>query len=198
MRKLVIVCFLATFVLGGSALAQDPENPFVNNIGIYLNVAATGNCGAIDENVPFTAYVILTKLTYPEVWAWEARFTFENILQIGETVFGDHVNAGTREGEYIIGLASPLFAVNRNVIVAEFDLMVNNFFNDVNEPSYVYVDGIFFSLLPNGQPAYLEAPGSNGVGLYQAIDGPQLTMNGDCQPVAVESSSWGNLKSLYR
>ena len=201
MRKLVIVCFLATFVLGGSALAQDPENPFVNNIGIYLNVAATGNCGAIDENVPFTVYVILTQLTYPEVWAWEARFTFENILQIGETVFGDHVNAGTREGEYIIGLASPLFAVNRNVMVAEFELMVNDFFNDVNQASNVYVDGIYFSLLPNGQPAYLEAPGSDGVALWQAIggaDSPQLSMNGDCVPVGVESSSWGNLKSLYR
>ena len=198
MRKLVIVCFLATFVLGGSALAQDPENSFVNNIGIYLNVAATGNCGAIDENVPFTVYVILTQLTYPEVWAWEARFTFENILQIGETVFGDHVNAGTREGEYIIGLASPLFAVNRNVMVAEFELMVNDFFNDVNQASNVYVDGIYFSLLPNGQPAYLESSGSTGVGLYQAIEGPQLSMNGDCAPVATEASSWGNLKSLYR
>ncbi len=198
MRKLVIVCLLATFVLGGSAFAQDPENPFANNIGIYLNDAGTGNCGAIEGNVPFTVYVMLTKLSYPEVWAWEAKFTFENIRQIGETVFGGHVNAGSREGEYIIGLASPLFAVNGNVIVAEFDLMVVDFFNDVNEPSYVYVDGIYFNTLPNGQPAYLEAPGSSGVSLYQAIEGPQLSMNADCQPVAVESSSWGNLKSLYR
>jgi len=198
MKKMVLVFTLAAFALSGSAFAQDPENPFVNNIGVYLNDAATGNCGAIDENVPFTVYVILTKLTNPEVWAWEARFTFENITQTGSLVFGDHVNAGTREGEYIIGLADPLFAVNSNVIVAEFGLMVVNFFNDATQPSYVYVDGIYFSTLPNGQPAYLEVPGSNGVGLYQAIDGPQLTMNGDCQPVAVESSSWGNLKSLYR
>jgi len=198
MRKLVIVCILATFVFGGSALAQDPENPFVNNIGIYLNVAGTGNCGAIDGNVPFTVYVMLTKLTNPEVWAWEAGFTFENITQISSTVFGDNVDAGTRDGEYIIGLASPLFAVNRSVIVAEFGLMVVDFFNDVNQPSNVYINGIYFSLLPNGQPAYLEAAGSTGVGLYQAIEGPQLSMNGDCAPVATEASSWGNLKSLYR
>jgi hypothetical protein len=88
--------------------------------------------------------------------------------------------------------------VNRNVIVAEFGLMVVDFFNDVNQPSNVYVDGIYFSLLPNDQPAYLEAPGSSGVSLYQAIEGPQLSMNGDCAPVATEASSWGNLKSLYR
>ncbi len=198
MRKLVIVCLLATFALGGSALAQDPENPFANNIGIYLNESATGSCGQIDANVPFTVFVILNKLTYGEVWGWEARFTFENILQIGENVFGDHVNAGTRDGEYIVGLASPLMAMNSSVIVAEFDLMVNDFFNDVNMPSNVFVDGIYFSLLPNGQPAYLEAPGSTGVSLYQAIEGPQLSMNCDCAPVATEASSWGNLKSLYR
>ena len=198
MKKMVLVFTLAAFALSGSAFAQDPENPFVNNIGVYLNDAATGNCGAIEGNVPFTVYVILTKLSYPEVWAWEAKFTFENIRQIGETVFGDHVNAGSREGEYIIGLASPLFAVNRNVMVAEFELMVNDFFNDVNQASNVYVVGIYFSLLPNGQPAYLEAAGSTGVGLYQAIEGPQLSMNGDCAPVATEASSWGNLKSLYR
>jgi len=198
MRKLVIVCLLATFALGGSAMAQDPENPFANNIGIYLNEAATGSCGQIDENVPFTVFVILNKLTYPEVWGWEAKFTFENILQIGSTVFGDHINAGTREGEYIVGLATPLFAANRSVIVAEFDLMVNDFFNDVNQPSNIFVDGIYFSLLPNDQPAYLEASGSTGVSLYQAIEGPQLSMNCDCAPVATETSSWGNLKSLYR
>ena len=64
MRKLVIVCLLATFVLGGSVFAQDPENPFVNNIGMYLNIACTGNCGAIEGNVPFTDYVMLTKLSY--------------------------------------------------------------------------------------------------------------------------------------
>ncbi len=201
MKKMVLVLVLATFAISGSAIAQDPDNPFVNNIGVYLNVAATGNCGAIGENTPFTVYVILTKLTNPEVWGWEAKFTFENILQIGERVFGDHINAGTREGEYIVGLAMPLMAANRNVIVAEFDLMINDFFNDVTQPSNVYVDGIYFSLLPNDQPAYLEAPGSNGVALWQAIggaDSPQLSMNGDCIPVGVESSSWGNLKSLYR
>lgn len=201
MKKIVIVLILAAFALSGSAFAQDPGNPFVNNIGIYLNEAATGNCGAIGENAPFTVYVILTMLTYPEVWAWEAKFSFENILQIGETVFGDHVNAGTREGEYIVGLATPLFASNGNVIVAEFVLMVNDFYNDVTQPSNVYVEGIYFSLLPNGQPAYLESSGSTGVALWQAIgeaDSPQLSMNGDCTPVGVESSSWGNLKSLYR
>ncbi|MCK9996124.1 MAG: hypothetical protein KAH56_07570 [Candidatus Krumholzibacteria bacterium] len=179
-------------------MAQDPQNPYANNIGIYLNEAATGSCGQIDEDVIFTVFVILNKLSYPEVWGWEAKFSFENILFMGDLVFGDHVNVGTRDGEYIVGLATPLYAVNRSVIVAELTLMVSGYFNDVTQPSNVYIDGIYFSLLPSGQPAYLEASGSTGVSLYQAIEGPQLSMNCDCAPVGTENSSWGNLKSLYR
>jgi hypothetical protein len=201
MRRIALAALLVTFAVSGTAFAQDPENPFNNNIGIYLNPAATGSCGAIEENVQFTVFVILTRLTNPEVYGWEAKFTFDNILKLGDTVFGDHINAGTRPGEFIVGLSNPLTAVNGNVIVAELNLMVSDFFNDVNTPSNVTIEGIYFSLLPNGQPAYLEAPGSNGVGLYQALGGTgdaQLSMNGDCAPVGVEESTWGNVKSLYR
>ncbi len=203
MRKFAIAFVLLTFVLGGTALGQDPGNPFVNNIGIYLNPAATGSCGAIGEDVPFTVFVILTALTHDEVWGWEAGFTYDNILKLGHTVFGDHVNAGTRPGEFIVGLGSPLLAVNGNVIVAELTLMVNGFYNDVNFPSNVFVSGIYFSLIDpiQGPPAYLEASGSTGVALHQAIGGmgdAQLSMNCDCAPVGVEESSWGNVKSLFR
>jgi len=201
MKKIVILLSMAVLVLGGSAFAQDPGNPFNNNIGIYLNPAATGNCGTIGEDVQFTVFVILTQLTNPEVYGWEAKFTFENILKLGDTVLGEHINAGTRPGEFIIGLSSPMSAVNGNIIVAEFNLMVSGYFNDVSQPSNVYIDGIYFSLLPNGQPAYLEAPGSNGVALYQAVAGlgdAQLSMNGDCVVVGVEETTWGGVKSLYR
>ena len=201
MRKIALAALLLTFVASGSALAQDPGNPFNNNIGIYLNPAATGSCGTIGEDVQFTVFVILTELTNPEVYGWEAKFSFDNILKLGHTVYGDHINAGTRPGEFIVGLSNPLTAVNGNVIIAELTLMVSGYFNDVDMPSNVFIDGIYFSLLPNGQPAYLEAPGSDGVALWQAIGGmgdAQLSMNCDCAPVGVEESTWGNVKSLYR
>ena len=201
MRKLAIAALLLAIVAAGSAQAQDPGNPFNNNIGIYLNTAATGSCGTIGEDAPFTVFVILTELTNPEVYGWEAKFSFDNILKLGDTVYGDHINAGTRPGEFIIGLSNPLTAVNGSVIIAELNLMVSGFFNDVTQPSNVTIDGIYFSLLPNGQPAYLEAPGSDGVALYQAVGGAgdaQLSMNCDCAPVGVEESTWGNVKSLFR
>ena len=201
MRKIALAVLLLAFAVSGSALAQDPGNPFNNNIGIYLNPAGTGSCGTIGENVQFTVFVILTELTNPEVYGWEAKFTFDNILKLGEFVYGENINAGTRPGEYIVGLSNPLIAVNGNVIVAELTLMISDFFNDVAQPSMVTIDGVYFSLLPSGQPAYLEAPGSNGVALYQAVGGAgdsQLSMNSDCGPVGVEESTWGNVKSLYR
>jgi hypothetical protein len=201
MRKMVIICVLATFALGGSAFAEDPNDMDLNNIGIYLNPAGTGSCGAIDADIPFTVFVVLTRLTNPEVWGWEAKFVYENILGLGVSPYGDHIDAGTREGEHIVGLAEPLMAMGGTAVVAEMHLMVNGALNDITQASNVYVQGTFFPLLPNGQPAYLEASGSDGVALWQAINGPetpQLSMNCDCAPVAVEASSWGNVKSLYR
>lgn len=201
MKKIVLVLTLAACVLSGSAFANDPGDMDRNNIGIYLNQAGIGNCGAIDANIPFTVFVVLTRLSNPEVWGWESKFVFENILSLGVTPNGEYIDAGTRDGEHIVGLSMPLMAMNQTVVVAEMDLMVSGALNDVTQPSNVYIEGIYFSLLDNGQPAYLDVSGSNGVALWQAISGPetpQLSMNGDCVPVAVEASSWGNLKSLYR
>ena len=201
MKKIVLVLTLAACVLSGSAFANDPGDMDRNNIGIYLNEAGIGNCGAIDANIPFTVFVVLTRLSNPEVWGWESKFVFENILSLGVTPYGEHIDAGSRDGEHIVGLSMPLMAMNQTVVVAEMDLMVSGALNDVTQPSNVYIEGIYFSLLDSGQPAYLDVSGSNGVALWQAISGPetpQLSMNGDCVPVAVEASSWGNLKSLYR
>jgi len=200
-KKIALAVALLTFVLGGPVLAQDPGNPYANNIGIYLNQAATGSCGAIGSGIPFTAFVILTDLSNPEVWGWEAKFSFENITLLGTTIHGSYINVGTRAGEYVVGLSEPLMAVNGRCEIMTMDLVVLDFFNDASQPSNVYISGIYFSLLDNGQPAYLANPGGSGVALWQSIGGaddPQLSMNCGCAPVAVEESTWGGLKSLYR
>lgn len=199
--KRIVLAILMIALVSGSALAQDPDNPFNNNIGIYLNPAATGSCGAIGEDIPFTAYVILTRLTNDEVWGWEAKFVFDNILSLGVNVYGDHINAGTRPGEQIVGYSDPMIPVNGMLVVAELDLLVSGYFNDISQESNVFIEGIYFSLLPNEQPAYLSASGGGGVALWQAIGGEadaQLAMNCGCAPVATEESTWGTLKSLYR
>jgi hypothetical protein len=215
MKKMVLVLTLAVFALTGSAFAQDPA--YQNNIGLYLTPDGhldptaedgTGSCGAIGADVPFTAYLVLSKLTNAEVWGWEARVTPENMLEIGTTIYGDFVDAGTRPNEHIVGLAAPLFASGGAVAVAEFQYLVSGFYNDLGMPSYVFIEGVYFSLIDpiQGPPAYLEASGSEGVALNPAFGDPfnpqdlvpQLVMNGDCTVVSVEESSFGSVKSLFR
>jgi len=182
MKKIVLVLTLAACALSGSAFAQDPGDMDLNNIGIYLNEAGIGNGGAIDADIRFTVFVVLTRLTNTEVWGWEAKFVYENILSLGVTPYGEHIDAGMRDGESIVGLAEPLMAMGGTVVVAEMHLMVNGAMNDVTQPSNVYIEGTHIALLPSGQPAYLDASGSDGVALWQAINGPetpQLSMNGD-------------------
>ena len=214
MKKMVLVLTLAAFALSGSAFAQDPS--YVNNIGMFLtpaghldptNIDGTGSCGSVLEDTPFTAFVVLSKLTNPEVWGWEAKIYPDNMLELGVTVYGDHVDAGSRANEHIVGLATPLVADGEGaVVVAEIQYLVNSFYNDISFPSYAFVEGVYFSLLDpiKGPPAYLEAPGSAGVALHGTLgdpqqDGlPQLIMNGDCLGVGVEDASFGSVKSLYR
>ena len=211
MKKMVLVLTLAAIALNGSAFAQDPIN--TDNIGLYLTPGGyadpgaddgTGSCGTFAENEIFTVFVVLSELTYDEVWAWEVKITPLNMLFLGDTVYGSHINAGTLENEYIVGLADPLFAVDGAVTVAEILYSVNSFYNDITQPSYAFLEGIEFSLLPSGAPAYLEAPGSTGIELHPAIGDPtnhflpQLIINGDCNVVGAEETTWGGVKSLYR
>ncbi len=211
MKKIVLVLTLVAFALSGSAFAQDPN--YADNIGLYLTPGGwadpgaddgSGSCGSVGEDELFTVFVVLSKLTNPEVYGWEVKISPLNMLFMGDNVYGDHINAGTRDFEYIVGLAHPLFAVDRAVAVAELTYSVNSFYNDISQPSYAFLEGIYFSLLPNGAPAYLEAPGSEGVELHPALGDPrnpflpQLIMNGDCNVVGTEESTGGGVKSLYR
>ncbi len=204
MKKMVLVLTLVAFALTGTAFAGDPG--YSNNIGLEL--ADGTSCGTVGEDAPFTAFIVLSKLTNNEVWGWEGRFSFENLLNLGFAFYGDGVDAGTRPDEHLVGLGTPLLVVDGAVVVGELEYMVNSFYNDIGQPSYVFIEGVYFSLIDpiNGPPAYLEASGSAGVALHNALGDPldqsgvipQLTMNGDCWVVSVEESSFGSVKSLFR
>ena len=193
MKKMVFVVALLAFALTGSAFAQDPA--YRDNIGIYLDEAGTIGCGTAPLSTPTPAYLILTKLTNNEVLGWEAKITFDNMFVLSFTLRGQAVDAGSRENEYVVGFASPLPAVNGNVVVADLSIFLNN-----ANPAYAFADEIYFSLLENGLPAYLDGA-SGGHSLYPALGGtsdPMFIVNGDCAPVSVEDSSFGSVKSLFR
>jgi hypothetical protein len=214
MKKMVLVFTLAAFALCGSAFAQD--NHYTNNIGLYLTPGGyldpgaddgTGSCGTVEPNTPFIAYVVLSEMTYNEVWGWEALFFPENMYFTGTEFYGQGFNAGTRENEVIVGLAEPLLASEGAVVVAELTFLISDFFHDLSQPSKVFIEGVYYSTIDpvQGPPAVLIAPGGPAIELHPALGAepnevslPQLIINGDCDVVAVEGSSWGALKSLYR
>lgn len=213
MKLMGLILVLAAFVLSVSALAQDPAE--YDKIGLFLTPGGyenpiahdgTGSCGDALEDSPFTAFVVLFRLFNPEVWGWEAKIFPDNMLELGVTIYGDYVDAGSRPNEHIVGLAAPLVAVHGAVVIAEIQYLISSIYNDINFPSYAVVEGVYFSLIDpvQGFPAYLDAPGSSGVVLHGTLghplqDGlPQLIMNGDCLGVGVEDASFGSVKSLYR
>jgi len=214
MKKMVLVFTLAAFALSGSAFAQDPN--YQNNIGLYLTPGGyldpgaddgTGSCGSVEANIPFIAFVVLSDLTNAEVWGWEALFRPENMYFTATNFYGTGFNAATRENEVIVGLAEPLLASDGAVVVAELTFLINGFSHDPDQPSKAFIEGVYYSTIdPNsGPPAVLVAPGGPAVALNPALGSepyegplPQLILNGDCDVVGVEGSSWGSLKSLYR
>ena len=119
-------------------------------------------------------------------------------LRAGETT---PLGVQTADVAREIILEHVLLPSNGMLVVAALDLVISPFFNDISQESNVYIEGIYFNLLPNGQPAYLAESGGGGVALWQAIGGAgdaQLSMNCGCAPVATEEATWGSVKSLYR
>ena len=193
MKKLVLIFALAAIALSGSAFAQDPA--YRDNIGIYLDEAGTNNCGPLALNTPTPAYLVLTQLTASEVLAWEAKVTFENIFVLAFADRGQAIDVGSRPDEHVVGYASALPVVGGACVVADLTIMVTN-----ANPGLVFMDEIYFSLLENGLPAYLDGD-SNGYALYPAlgtVNDPVFVVNGDCGSVAVEDASFGSVKSLFR
>jgi hypothetical protein len=203
MKKLVIVLTLAVFALAGAASAQDPNPGYYDNIGVYTDEGCVRNDFCLREYFEVTpVYVVLTELTSPEVFGWEAKFTFENMAHGNMNIFGDAIDAATREGEHIVGLATPLIANDGTVVVASVEIWLRQGTDDMSDPSYIYVDGVYFGALPGGIPTYLPAPEAPAY-LHQATSeghegGPVFFLNAWCGPVAVEQDTWGGVKSLYR
>jgi hypothetical protein len=213
MKKMVLVLTLAVFALSGSAFAQGNIGVYLTPEG-YLNPGAddgTGSCGTAEENVPFTAFIVLSELVHPEVWGWEAKFIPDNMLFLDDAFYGEGFNAATREYEMIVALNDPLMAVDGAVVVGELQYMID-YFSDPALPSHVFIEGTYFSSIdpPQGPPGVLIAPGGPVVYLHNALGDPdcapprpcptipQLIINGDCDVVGVEDSTWGSVKSLYR
>jgi hypothetical protein len=206
MKKLVLVFTLAAFALTTAAFAQvDPA--WQDNIGIYADETGTEICTELGIGTPKFLYLVLTQSTANEVWGWEAKISYNNLTLLDFQPRGQYIDAGTREGEHLVGLSTPLPVVGGTCVLADLQVFMVEFFNDPSFPSHFFVDSVYFHVLPDAAPAYLSTSaddnGGNAIAMNPAtIDGHEggavFFLNNGCTPVAVEESTWGSVKGLFR
>jgi len=197
MKKLLFVLAITALFVSTTAFAQ---LNWEDNIGLYLDEAATTSCGTAGASQFVPAFLTLTHLTSDSVSGWEVKITASGGGMIfSVTPRGQFINAASIPGEYSIGLGTPLLAVNGTVVIADVQVLIT----DDTTPTYGFLDHVYYDSMNNDLPAYVDGIDRNLVKrLVPALGGldqPQLIVNGDCGGVvADEDASFGNVKALFR
>ncbi len=199
MKKMM--CLLAVILLTGSlvlipasALAQ------VDEIGFYAEPGASSHAFFNTPNVPFPVYVVLTNPSSLLVWGFEfgyevttgepdALFRLQNALPPQAVDLGD--NTEWAQGDYVVGLATPLIAAEAIVLVT-WQFMATGY-----EVAYLNLGPSDIPSLPFDLPAY-EAGGTIvPMTLAPTCWGTEVRFNEHC-PLPVEEQVFGAVKALYR
>lgn len=208
MKKFVLAIAVAYLAVCGIALADD----YMDNVGVYFDTEATDVClnRVADIGISqYHVYTVLTELTSPSVKGFELGLAFDGPLLASNFVYPAGSGALNMQSEptFLVGFAVPIPAVDRKVVVMEFDILVYSV-NPVNWDEYgdahVFVKEIFFHSLPDPVPAYLTAEGEIKP-LHQSTGletNPVMIFSldpGGCgNVVASDETTWDSLKSLYR
>ncbi len=199
MKSLLVLLCLSCVLWAGVAGAQGGPSPSSDLIGIYFDEQGDGYCSESVEGM-FPVYLVLTELTSPSIGGWEAKITCTaNGVLTGAAPRGLAIDAATRTDEYIVGLGEPLVADDGLIVVMDLSYYIF----DTVDPFYLYVGPVYYHATPELLPSYLDGDDMNVVKpLYPSqgeIDDPVLMANTNCTgPVDNESSSWGELKSIFR
>jgi hypothetical protein len=193
MKKLALVLALTLVAFAGSSFAQVGWDD--NNVGLYTDQAGTTNCVTVDSDIPFYTYLVFTNLISPDVASWEIQLTYDNVMLLAVQPYpvGQYILIEPRPGELMVGLATPQLAVGGNFVAARIRLMVEN-----TAPASVTPDGVFFHLLDAKVPAYINGAGAEfALQSITAVHTPFMLINDGCV-VGTETTSFGDVKSLFR
>jgi hypothetical protein len=198
MKKLVVLLMVS--LMATSAFAVIDPDP--DMVGVYFEPAANTNGFAATVNVPFHAYVVLTRPT-SNVNGFEGSYRvvpqpgMEALMfRLGQALPAGAVDLGTSTnflaGNFFYGLAAPITA-SEAVVLVDWTFMllaaqtVEIFLGPSPTPS-----------IPNGLPAYEAGGFIKSLGLSTGgVDIPVARVNG-MGPVAIENESFGNVKALFR
>jgi hypothetical protein len=200
MRTLFIFLLAAITATPGFATVDGD----FDQIGVYFDLEADQTCLSVGANIPFDAYVVLTKPSDPEVWGFEFGFRIEvpegfegAVLRLANTpACLDLINDPTWwEGDWNCGVASPIPFAGENIVVLTWQFMLLT----PDLPMLFYVGPADVESVNDGLPAYLGSVGIVPLGVSSGDPGlPVAIVNGECNVVTVDGTNFGSLKSLYR
>ena len=136
-----------------------PVDPLPDHIGVYFDAGATVANFDSSPNVPFTAYVIITNPTAANIWGAELSYQFvvppgleNSYARLGNSLPPQAVDLGNSEnvsqGDYIVGLASPL-PQSAAVIFVTWELVLMD-----NFPMDIFIGPAVSQSIDDGLPAY--------------------------------------------
>lgn len=196
MKKLVVILLVS--LMATSAFAVVDPDP--NMIGVYFDVDANVNSAPQGVFALFDMYVILTNPTMPQIDAFEFKYDMvgPNVIKNTQTLPAGALDVGAggqtaASGSIIAGLATPLDCTPATILVSW------TYYVLALDPLEIFIGASEPSSMPGGLPVIQEAGGDlMTVGTSTGGPGiPVAVVNGDA-PVAVESNTWGGVKSLYR
>jgi len=202
MRSTITIVLLLLMAASTSAtIDPDPDQ-----IGAYFDFNADINCTTATVNVPFFAYVIITNPSAAEVHGIEFSYHLESPPEHENMMFrlannrpckkcvdlGN--NNGPLDGEYVIGLATPLPAAGSNVVFVTWQFLM------LEEFAFSFYFGPHsLETLNLGLPAYEAGGYIVPLGVSSGdISLPVASVNGDCLANTNEATTFGHVKSLYR
>jgi hypothetical protein len=196
MKKLVVLLLVS--LMAASAFAGLDET--TNSLGIFFDTAGNNNCATQAPFAPGSAYAILSNPALPMIDGFEFGYTATapagqylrtaEILPVGGLNVG--VSSNGAEGSYVVGLASPLVTNGENVVLVTWSTLL---FSAVT---------VEFKVGPTPAPGIPGVPAIVRSGVLYPLgiasgskDIPVASINGEC-PVAIEQSTFGSVKSLFR
>lgn len=198
MKKLVVLLLVS--LMATSAFAVVDEDP--NMLGVYFDLNADQNAINIGASTPFFAYVMITN---PTNNVYGLEFGYDVVTPVGmegmifrllNALPGGAVDLGTStdllSGDYVVGLASPLPGQPATTFVTWQFMLLTPMSVDI------YLGPSSVQSIEDGLPAYEIGGTILPLGLSTGgVATPVAVING-VGPVAIESASFGSVKSLFR
>jgi len=196
MKKLLVL--LTISLMATSAFAQVDTDP--DMIGVYFDTGATSNSAVIAPATATQVYVIITNPTSAQVQGLEVGYEIVapagSYFRLQNSLPGGAVDLGNSDditsGDYVVGLAAPMPSSSAVVFITW------SFFLTAPVQMDIYLGPSAVESIPDGLPAYETGGTIQSLGLSTGgVGTPCAVVNGTA-PVAVEETSFGGVKSLFR